>query len=53
MALVKDIMTFVVKPLTYIFNLSLQTGVFPDNMKIAKVPINKNGDSHSLSNYSL
>lgn len=49
MAQVKDVMTFVVKPLNYIFNLSLQTGVFPNNMIIAKViPIYKNCDIHSL-----
>jgi len=52
MPLIKDVMTFVVKPLTYIFNLSLQIGIFPDSMKIAKViPIFKNGDTHSFSNY--
>jgi len=49
MALIKDVMTFVVKPLTFIFNLSLQTGIFPDSMKIAKViPIYKNGDTQFI-----
>jgi len=49
MALIKDVMTFVVKPLTFIFNLSLQTGIFPDNMKIAKViPIYKNSDTQFI-----
>lgn len=52
MALVKDVMISVVKPLTHIFNLSFQSGIFPDNMKIAKViAIYKKGDSHLLSNY--
>jgi hypothetical protein len=33
------------KPLTYIFNLSIRTGVFPDRFKYAIVrPIYKKGD---------
>ena len=28
----------VVKPLVHIFNLSFSTGIFPSEMKIAKVP---------------
>ena len=39
-------------PLTYIFNLSFEKGIFPDRMKIAKVtPVFKGGDSADLSNY--
>jgi hypothetical protein len=39
-----------VRPLKYIFNLSLQTGIYPDDFKIAKViPIYK-GDNASLPN---
>lgn len=41
MAIVHEVMTFVVKPLIYILNVSLQTGVFLDNMKIAKVIFTK------------
>jgi hypothetical protein len=40
------------KPLTFIFNLSLCSGTFPNLMKIAKVrPIYKKGQTHELSNY--
>ena len=35
-----------------IFNLSLNTGIFPDRMKVAKVtPIFKKGEKSSISNY--
>lgn len=43
---------FIVKPLEHIFNLSLTTGVFPMNMKIAKVlPLFKGGNSNDCTNY--
>lgn len=52
MAMVKNITECVVTPLTHICNQSLQTGVFPSNMKTAKViPIYKAGDRQELSNY--
>ena len=39
-------------PLTHITNLSLSTGVFPQNMKIARViPIFKKGDRTLFNNY--
>ena len=45
---VKDIS----KPLTSIFNLSLETGVFPDRFKFAIVQlIHKKGDKTKLTNY--
>ena len=38
--------------LTYIFNLSLETGIFPQDWKIAKVsPIFKKGDKTDIDNY--
>ena len=50
--LVKNIIELVIEPFTYICNLSLSSGVFPDNMKTAKViPLSKNGDKHVFSNY--
>ena len=40
------------KPLVFIINLSLTTGIVPDSMKIARVmPIHKNGDRHLVNNY--
>lgn len=51
-SLVKRIIKSVVQPLAYICNQSLKTGVFPKNMKTAKViPIFKSGNRHILSNY--
>ena len=40
------------KPLLYIFNVSLQNGTFPDELKIAGVaPLFKNGSDSDLGNY--
>ena len=40
------------EPLKYLFDLSIQKGIFPDDLKIAQVtPIFKAGDSSELSNY--
>ena len=42
----------VVKPLVHIFNLSFSTGIFPSELKIAKViPLFKNGNKSDFSNY--
>ena len=39
-------------PLNYIFNLSLQQGIFPENLKIAKVsPVYKKDEEFLLTNY--
>jgi len=39
-------------PLTNIYNTSLESGIFPDKLKIAKViPVHKKGDSRDVSNY--
>ena len=39
-------------PLTFIFNLSINQGIFPDNMKFAKVvPVFKQGSRFACSNY--
>ena len=40
------------EPLKYLFNLSIEKGIFPDDLKIAKVtPIYKTDDISNLSNY--
>ena len=49
---VKPCFDILLKPLRYIFNLSLRTGIFPNKLKIAKVkPIFKNGEKELLKNY--
>ena len=40
------------KPLTYLINSSFECGIFPNELKLAKViPIFKNGDKQDISNY--
>ena len=52
MALIKDIIFYVIHPLTYICNKSFDEGIFPDGMKIAKIiPIFKSGKSDLFTNY--
>jgi hypothetical protein len=38
--LVKECIKYIKKPLSFIFNTSLKSGVFPELMKIAKVKTN-------------
>ena len=50
--MVKNITAHVVKPLKYICNVSFNTGLFPNQMKIAKViPIFKSGEKGVFTNY--
>ena len=50
--LIKSVITSIVKPITHIFNLSFQTGTFPEKMKIAKViPLFKSGSKNYFNNY--
>ena len=43
-----------IKPLSYIINKSFETGIFPDDLKVAKViPIYKSGDKTLVSNLKL
>ena len=52
MNLLKGVFDFVIKPFTYICNLSFVNGVFPNNMKTAKVvPLFKSGSKSNFSNY--
>ena len=37
MFVMKKVISHLAKPLTYICNTSFETGIFPDNMKVAKV----------------
>lgn len=51
-SIVKQIKGVIVEPLTYVINLSLATGVFPDKWKTALIcPIYKNGAKNLISNY--
>ena len=50
--LLKRIIFYIISPLTYIFNLSFTSGIFPDAMKIAKViPVFKKDDPALVKNY--
>ena len=49
---VKEIIPFILTPLTHIFNLSLETGIVPHIYKTAKViPIYKSGNKSDPNNY--
>jgi hypothetical protein len=50
--LVKQCIQHVKKPLVHIYNVSFNSGTFPDRLKIAKVkPLYKEGDAHGVQNY--
>ena len=50
--LLKVIAPVIIKPLTLLINQVLNTGIFPDKLKIAKViPIYKKGDPQLFENY--
>ena len=50
--LLKDSAHFLAPPLTYIFNLSLRKGIFPDSLKVARVtPLYKKGSKDDPGNY--
>ena len=50
--LLKLIKLEIIEPLTLIINQTLDTGSFPNKLKISKVqPVYKKGDIHSLENY--
>ncbi len=51
MNLVKSAISPITTPLKHICNTSVQTGIFPDQMKLAKViPLYKAGDKKQFSN---
>jgi len=50
--IVKSTFHLYIDPLVHIFNLSLENGVFPDELKIAKIiPLHKSGDTMNITNY--
>ena len=50
--IITSVYEFIKKPLLKIFNESINLGIFPENMKIAKVtPIFKSGKKELLTNY--
>jgi hypothetical protein len=52
MPLVKQCLYYFVKPLVHIYNVSFQTGIFPDMMKKGKIrPVFKKGDRPDVQNY--
>lgn len=52
MTIIKKVVAGIVKPFTYICNLSFQTGIFLSKNKTAKViPLFKTGDKHLFTNY--
>ena len=49
---VKKSYNFVLSPLTHVMNLSIVTGIFPNELKVARViPLFKSGDITAFSNY--
>ena len=49
---VKESANLISWPLTHIVNLSIESGIVPDQMKIARViPLFKSGDNNLFTNY--
>ena len=52
LGLLKDAACLISVPLAHLINLSLETGTFPNDMKIAKiVPVHKSGSLSRFDNY--
>jgi hypothetical protein len=52
MRFIKEIKNCILRPLCSIINQSLNTGIFPNKLKVAKiVPVYKNGDNTYIENY--
>ena len=50
--MLKDAAPILAKPLTYVINLSLKSGIVPTDWKIAKViPLHKSGSQSTIDNY--
>lgn len=51
-SMIKKTFTSFIEPLTHILNISIINGVFPNELKIARViPLFKSGDAMMFSNY--
>ena len=51
-SILKQCLDTYIDPLTYLINLSINQGIFPDELKIAKVlPIYKSDDKQLIQNY--
>ena len=51
-SLVKQCIQLIKGPQIHIYNVSLQSGVFPDEWKLAKVkPLYEKGDMYDIQNY--
>lgn len=51
-SVIKDVREVIIYPLTKIFNECIDSSIFPDALKLAKViPIHKKGDKNDLNNY--
>lgn len=49
---IKKVAEYICQPLSFVFNTSFLTGIFPDEMKIAKViPLFKSGSHELVSNF--
>jgi hypothetical protein len=54
MSLVKQCLGYFVKALAHIYNVSFQTGIFPDVMQKVQIrPLFKKGDNQDIQNYIL
>lgn len=52
MQVIKNSLEYIIDPLVYILNLMLQTGIFPDDLKKAKIkPLFKKGSKSNVSDY--
>jgi len=52
MSLIKQCLCYFTKPYVHIYNVSFQTGIFPDMMKKAKIkPRFMKGDRQDIQNY--
>ena len=49
---IKESIHLIAVPLSYVFNLSLSSGVVPNDFKIGNIiPVFKKGDTHHFTNY--